>query len=135
MKGDIMAKLQHVAMSAPDPEAPARFYCDAVDREVVGDTASLLATGVYISDGTFSLALLNYKTDEWAGMNKDEKYINRIRCWGDDLQQQSEKIEGGDEFFHELPPENVSLYYEMNFRDRNGVIFDISQNGLVGAKK
>jgi methylmalonyl-CoA/ethylmalonyl-CoA epimerase len=131
MKGDTMAKLQHVAMSAPDSQAVTRFYCDAFNTEVVGHTNSPLATRVYISDGIFSLALLNYETDEWAGMNKDEKYINPIDFWVDDLQQQSAKRKkGGGEF----PPEKVSLPYEVKFRDPNGIIFDISQDGLVGAK-
>jgi catechol-2,3-dioxygenase len=31
--------------------------------------------------------------------------------------------------------EIVGLYYEMKFRDPNGIIFDISHNGWVGAKK
>jgi methylmalonyl-CoA/ethylmalonyl-CoA epimerase len=135
MKGDTMAKLQHVAMSAPDSQAVMRFYCDAFDTEVGGHTNSPLATREYISDGIFSLALLNYETDEWAGINKDEKYINPIGFWVDDLQQQSAKREkGGGEFFHELPPEKVSLSYEVKFRDPNGIIFDISQDGLVAAK-
>jgi len=69
-------------------------------------------------------------------MNKDAKCINHIGFWVDDLQQQSEKIKkSGGEFFRELPLEKESLYYEMKFRDPNGIIFDISQNGWVGAKK
>jgi len=131
-----MAKLRHVAMSVPDPEAAAKFYCDAFDMKIVGRTDSPLASGVYLSDGTISLALLNYKADEWAGMNKDAKCINHIGFWVDDLQEQSEKIkENGGSFFRELPLEKESLYYEMKFRDPNGIIFDISHNGWVGAKK
>ena len=131
-----MAKLRHVAMSVPDPEAAAKFYCDAFDMTIVGHTDSPLASGVYVSDGTISLALLNYKADEWAGMNKDTKCINHIGFWVDDLEKQSDKIKkNGGEFFRELPLEKESLYYEMKFRDPNGIIFDISHNGWVGAKK
>jgi methylmalonyl-CoA/ethylmalonyl-CoA epimerase len=131
-----MAKLRHVAMSVPDPAAAAKFYCDAFDMKIVGETDSPLASGIYVSDGTISLALLNYKADEWAGMNKDAKCINHIGFWVDDLEQQSDKIkESGGEFFRELPTEKDSLYYEMKFRDPNGIIFDISHNGWVGAKK
>jgi methylmalonyl-CoA/ethylmalonyl-CoA epimerase len=131
-----MAKLRHVAMSVPDPAAAAKFYCDAFDMKIVGTTESPLASGIYVSDGTISLALLNYKADEWAGMNKDAKCINHIGFWVEDLEEQSEKIQkNGGQFFKELPLEKESLYYEMKFRDPNGIIFDISHNGWVGAKK
>jgi hypothetical protein len=44
-------------------------------------------------------------------------------------------MENGGTFFKELPASKESLYYEMKYRDPNGVIFDISHNGWVGAKK
>lgn len=131
-----MAKLRHIAMSVPDPEATAKFYCDAFGMEIVGETDSPLASGVYLSDGTISLALLRYKADEWAGMDKDAVCINHIGFWVDDLDSQSEKIkENGGTFFRELPLEKESLYYELKFRDPNGIIFDISHNGWVGARR
>jgi methylmalonyl-CoA/ethylmalonyl-CoA epimerase len=131
-----MAKLRHIAMSVPDPAAAAKFYCDAFDMKIVGETDSPLASGLYLSDGTVSLALLNYKADEWAGMDKDQKCINHIGFWVEDLDKQAERIkENGGSFFKELPTEKESLYYEMKFRDPNGIIFDISHNGWVGATK
>jgi catechol 2,3-dioxygenase-like lactoylglutathione lyase family enzyme len=131
-----MAKLRHVAMSVPDPAATAKFYCDVFDMQIVGETDSPLASGLYLSDGTISLALLKYKGDEWAGMDKDAKCINHVGFWVDDLDKQSERIKkNGGTFFNELPVEKESLYYELKFRDPNGVIFDISHNGWVGAKK
>ena len=44
-----MAKLRHIALSVPDPEKTADFYCDAFDMQRVGTTDSPLATGVYVS--------------------------------------------------------------------------------------
>lgn len=131
-----MAKLRHIALSVPDPEASAKFYCKVFDMQIVGETDSPLAKGLYLSDGTMCLALLNYKADEWAGMNKDAKCINHIGFWVDDLDEKSELIkENGGAFFKELPLSKDSLYYEMKFRDPNGIIFDISHNGWVGAAK
>lgn len=131
-----MAKLRHVAMSVSDPEATAAFYCKTFDMKVVGHTDSPLATGVYLSDGTMSLALLKYKADEWAGMSKDAQCINHVGFWVDDLDAKSKEImHNGGAFFRELPIEKESLYYELKFRDPNGVIFDISHNGWVGASK
>jgi methylmalonyl-CoA/ethylmalonyl-CoA epimerase len=131
-----MAKLRHVAMSVPDPAKAAKFYQDTFDMEIVGETDSPLASGIYLSDGTISLALLKYKADEWAGMSQDAVCINHIGFWVDDLDVQGKKvIENGGTFFKELPASKESLYYEMKYRDPNGVIFDISHNGWVGAKK
>lgn len=131
-----MAKLRHIAMSVQNPEATAKFYCDTFGMEIVGETDSPLASGLYLSDGTVSLALLKYKADEWAGMNKDAVCINHVGFWVDDLEKQSESIKrNGGTFFRELPLEKESLYYELKFRDPNGIIFDISHNGWVGSKK
>jgi methylmalonyl-CoA/ethylmalonyl-CoA epimerase len=131
-----MAKLRHIAMSVPDPEAAAKFYCDTFEMQIVGETDSPLASGLYLSDGTVSLALLKYKADEWAGMNKDAVCINHVGFWVDDLEKQAAGIKrNGGTFFRELPLEKESLYYEMKFRDPNGIIFDISHNGWAGAKK
>ena len=42
-----MAKLRHIALSVPDPEKSADFYCAAFDMERVGTTDSPLAKGCY----------------------------------------------------------------------------------------
>lgn len=131
-----MAKLRHIAIQVQDHKTAAQFYVDALGLEIVGETDSPLASGTYLSDGTVSLALLQYKADEWAGGDKNEIKINHIGFWVDDLEDQAESIkQNGGTFFKELPMEKDSLYYEMKFRDPNGVIFDISHNGWVGAKK
>jgi methylmalonyl-CoA/ethylmalonyl-CoA epimerase len=131
-----MAKLRHIAMSVPDPQTAVKFYRDTFEMQIVGETDSPLASGLYLSDGTVSLALLKYKADEWAGMDKDAPCINHVGFWVDDLERQAEGIRrNGGTFFRELPLEKESLYYEMKFRDPNGIIFDISHNGWVGAKK
>ena len=65
-----MAKLRHIAMAVKDPEASAKFYEDTFGLKRVGETDSDLATGLYLSDGVVCLALLNYKTDEAAGLGE-----------------------------------------------------------------
>jgi len=131
-----MAKLRHVAIQVKDHKKAAQFYVEALDMKVVGETDSPLASGTYVSDGTVTLALLEYKADEWAGGDKDAVLINHIGFWVEDLEEQSEKVKAhGGTFFKELPLEKDSLYYELKFRDPNGIIFDISHNGWVGASK
>jgi methylmalonyl-CoA/ethylmalonyl-CoA epimerase len=133
-----MAKLRHIAMAVKDPEASAKFYEETFGLKRVGETDSDLATGLYLSDGVVCLALLNYKTDEAAGLEKGKDYVgvHHVGFWVDDLEASGEAIEkNGGTFFLDLPMEKESLYYEKKYRDPDGVIFDISHNGWVGASK
>src|SRR5580658_4736075 len=115
-----MAKLRHIAIAVPDPARSAAFYAEVFGLEIVGETESPLASGVYLSDGTVCLALLNYKTDEAAGLERGR----------DDVDAQTRSIEThGGTFFMELPVAKDSLYFEAKFRDPDGIIFDVSHNG------
>jgi len=95
-----MAKLRHIAMSVEDPEKTADFYCEAFDMERVGKTDSPLAKGCYVSDGVITVALLKYKTDQWAGYvegederGKDYVGLHHIGFWVDDAGEADKKIE------------------------------------------
>ncbi len=133
-----MAKLRHIAMAVQDPVASAKFYQETFGLKMVGETESELATGLYLSDGVVCLALIRYKTDEAAGKERGKDYVgvHHIGFWVDSLEESGEAIEkNGGTFFLDLPMEEESLYYEKKYRDPNGVIFDISKNGWVGATK
>ncbi len=133
-----MAKLRHIAIAVPDVEKSAQFYEKVFELERVGTTDSDLATGIYLSDGVICLALLNYKTDEAAGTERGKDYVgvHHVGFWVDDLDDMEKSIEnGGGTFFLDLPEAKDSLYYEKKYRDPDGIIFDISHNGWVGASK
>jgi methylmalonyl-CoA/ethylmalonyl-CoA epimerase len=133
-----MAKLRHIAIAVPDVEKSAQFYEKVFELERVGTTDSDLATGIYLSDGVICLALLNYKTDEAAGKERGKDYVgvHHVGFWVDDLDDSEKSIEdGGGTFFLDLPEAKDTLYYEKKFRDPDGIIFDISHNGWVGASK
>ena len=133
-----MAKLRHVAISVPDPEKSAQFYEKVFGMKRVGITESELSSGIYLSDGVVSLALLDYKTDEAAGEDKGKDFVgvHHFGFWVDDLDKTGDSIEEcGGTFFLDLPEEKDSLYYEKKYRDPDGVIFDLSHQGWVGASK
>lgn len=127
-----MAKLRHIALAVPDPEASARFYEAVFGMQRVGNTDSPLATGVYLSDGVVNVALLKYKTDEAAGRERGKDYVG-VHHFGfvvDDLEAASRTVEAhGGQFFLDLPASKDTLYYERKFRDPDGIIFDISHHG------
>jgi methylmalonyl-CoA/ethylmalonyl-CoA epimerase len=130
-----MAKLRHIAFSVPDPKASARFYCEALGMKVVGEANSATATGVYLSDGTISLALLKYRTDAAAGeRGKDYVGVHHIGFLVEDLDEQSRRVErSGATLFQDVPREKTTEFYEKKYRDPDGIIFDITHSGWKGA--
>jgi methylmalonyl-CoA/ethylmalonyl-CoA epimerase len=131
-----MAKLRHIALSVPDPEASAAFYAEAFGLEIVGKANSATATGVYLSDGTVSLALLKYRTDAPAGpRGKDFVGLHHMGFLVDDLAQQSRQVEqAGATLFQDVPDVQSTEYYEKKYTDKDGIIFDITHSGWKGAK-
>jgi methylmalonyl-CoA/ethylmalonyl-CoA epimerase len=133
-----MAKIRHIALSVQDPEKTARFYEQTFGLVRVGTTESVLADGVYLSDGYINIALLRYKTDEMAGVpgGKDFVGTHHFGFKVDDAEATRRKIEAhGGQFFMDLPALKDTLYYEEKYRDPEGVIFDISGNGWVTEAK
>jgi catechol 2,3-dioxygenase-like lactoylglutathione lyase family enzyme len=130
-----MAKLRHIAISVPDPEKSAQFYEKAFGLTRLGQTDSPVATGVYLSDGVVNIALLKYKSDDWAGEERGKDYVG-VHHFGfqvDDLEAAQRRVEEqGATFFRDLPEMKDTLYFERKFRDPDGVLFDLSHHGWAG---
>ncbi|MCI0524547.1 MAG: VOC family protein [Acidobacteria bacterium] len=133
-----MGKLRHIAISVPDPWKAAEFYQKAFGLEKVGETDSSLTRGVYLSDGVVNIALLNYKSDQAAGEDRGRDYVglHHIGFWVEDVDETRKSIEdaGGQYYMGEVPNKS-NIFYEVKFRDPNGVIFDVTAHGWGGASK
>ena len=131
-------RLRHIALSVPDPWKAAEFYQKAFGMEKVGETDSSLARGVYLSDGVINLALLNSKTDQAAGEDRGRAFVglHHFGFWVDDMASARQRIEeaGGSWYMGEVPAKG-NIFYEVKFRDPNGVVMDITANGWGGASK
>jgi methylmalonyl-CoA/ethylmalonyl-CoA epimerase len=130
-------KLRHIAISVPDPWKTAEFYVNAFGFRKVGETDSSLARGVYLSDGVMSIALLNYKTDEAAGeRGRDFVGLHHIGMWVDEIgaARASAEAAGGTYYMGEVPVKG-NIFYEVKYRDPNGVIVDLTDHGWGGAVK
>ena len=89
-----MGKLRHIAMSVPDPWKTAEFYKYAFGMEVIGETDSSLAEGVFLSDGVINLALLHFKSEEAAqGMGQDYVGLHHFGVWVDDPAAVQRRVE------------------------------------------
>jgi|SRR5712692_1504131 len=133
-----MGKLRHIALSVPDPWKAAEFYIKAFGMQKVGETDSSLAVGVYLTDGVINMALLKYKSDEMAGEDRGKDFVglHHIGFWVDDADEARKKVEAaGAKYWMGEVPKAGNSFYEIKFRDPNGVVFDISAHGWGGASK
>src|SRR6266403_1274471 len=113
-----MAKLRHIAITVPDPWKAAEFYMRAFGLKNVGETDWENARGVYLSDGVINLALLHYKTEEAAGeLGRGFVGLHHFGFLVDDVAADG------------------TGFYEVKFRDPDGIVVDITANGWTGAAK
>src|SRR5918911_5628602 len=89
-----MAKIKHIAISTQDPEATARFYIDVFGLKEVGKVDAPGARGYYLSDGDLNLAILNFKDDVVAGVERGKDYsgIHHIGFQVESLEAITEKL-------------------------------------------
>ena len=85
-----MAKIKHIAIRTPDPEATANFYKKVFGMEEAGKAGS----GFYLTDGYLNLAILQSKDEgseesardaagyagiDHFGFSTDADYVTRLR--------------------------------------------------------
>jgi len=133
-----MGKLRHIAFSVPDPWKAAEFYMKAFGLRKVGEVDNPIAVGVYLTDGVINIALLKFKSEEAAG-ERGLHFVglHHLGFWVDDAQESCKAAEaaGARYMMGEVPDAGENSFYEVKYRDPNGIIFDISAHGWGGAVK
>jgi glyoxylase I family protein len=137
-----MPKIKHIALSTQDADKTARFYIDVFGMKEVAKIDSPGARGYYLSDGDLNLAILSFKNDVVAGVERGKGWsgihhigfqvesldaiTERLRAAGatprDDINQALGVGQGGD---HHA---NV----EVKYSGPDGVTVDVSETGWVG---
>jgi len=120
-----MAKLRHIAIIVPDPEASATFFEKAFDFKRVGKARR----GIYLSDGTVNVALLKVE-------NAQEKIgVYHFGMWVDDLEEAEKKATDAGATYLAGRPTSPNSYYECKYKDPDGIVFDLTHTGWAGAVK
>ena len=128
-----MPKLRHIAIAAEDPEAMAEFYKKAFDFVEVGRPNGVLADGVFLSDGTLNMAILNFGNDDQLGKGPDYVGLHHFGVLVDDLASARRKVEAlGGDCFRPAPPPGHTGFCETKFHGPDGVVFDISEHPWPG---
>jgi methylmalonyl-CoA/ethylmalonyl-CoA epimerase len=118
-------RLRHIAIIVPDPEPAAQFFERAFDMKRVGSGRR----GIYMSDGTMNVALLQKETpDEPIG-------LYHFGMWVDDLDAAEKKALDAGATYLTGRPDSPKSFYECKYKDPLGIVFDLTHTGWVGATK
>jgi methylmalonyl-CoA/ethylmalonyl-CoA epimerase len=119
-----MARLRHIALIVSDPEKSAKFFEQAFGMKRAGNARR----GVYMSDGVVNVALLK-KTD------KEEVGLYHFGMWVDDLDAAEKKVMDAGGTYLEGRPTSPNSYYEAKYKNPDGIVFDLTHTGWIGAAK
>jgi methylmalonyl-CoA/ethylmalonyl-CoA epimerase len=118
-----MAKIRHIAIVVPDPEAARQFFEQALGLTLAGTARR----GLYLTDGTINVALLKQE-------HPDEKLgIAHFGVWVEDLDDAEKRIAAAGGSYLTGRPTSPNSFYEAKFRSPSGQVFDVTHNGWAGA--
>ena len=129
----MVARLRHIAISVPDVEKAAKFFEEAFGMTRAGPAG----LGVYMTDGIINVALLKWKGEVPGFEGKGEHHgLAHFGMWVDDLDEAAEKVKkAGGSYFMGRVDNNPNSFYEVKYKDINGVVFDMTHSGWKGAVK
>ena len=140
----VAARLRHLAISVPDVAAAQAFFEQAFGMTKAGDAGR----GVYMTDGVMNVALLDFGDDPVVGITDTDTDADtgatsaaepfhglyHFGMWVDDLEEASVRVEqAGAEHLRGRRPDEPNRYYEVKFRSPDGLVFDLTTSGWIGA--
>jgi catechol 2,3-dioxygenase-like lactoylglutathione lyase family enzyme len=134
-----MPKIKHIAIATQDAEKTAKFYMEVFGMQEIGKIDNPNTTGYYLSDGDINLAILNFKNDEVAGIErgKDWSGLHHIGFQVENLEEVAEKLAAigsrpRDDINRALGVGMGRANVEVKYSAPDGVTVDVSQTGWVG---
>ena len=137
-----MAKIKHIALSTQDVDKTAAFYINVFGMKEIARIDSPNARGYYLSDGDLNLAILNFKNDAVAGVERGKGWsgIHHFGFQVESLEAIAERLAAaGSEPRHDIN-EALGVGYgreqhgnvEVKYIGPDGVTVDVSETGWVG---
>lgn len=69
-----MPKLRHIALTTQDVDRTAKFYIEVFGMKEMGKIDDPGTTGCFLSDGDINLAILKFKNDQAAGIERGKDF-------------------------------------------------------------
>jgi catechol 2,3-dioxygenase-like lactoylglutathione lyase family enzyme len=128
-----MAKLRHIAIASDDPKTTAETLATIFDLEEVGGIDNELATGVFLSDGTMSIAVLKFHTDQ-GGRGLEYTGLHHVGFLVDDMAGTRDRLaRAGIPCVMDVPEDHDGSFFETKFLTAEGFLFDVSAHPWVGS--
>lgn len=135
-----MAKIKHIALSTQDVEKTAKFYVEAFGMKEVGRVDDPGTRGVFLTDGDLNLAILTFKSDAAAGMERGKGFsgIHHIGFQVDSLEAIAENLTAaGARRRHDVEQAlgvkpGTAGNVEVKWTGPDDVMLDVSKTGWLG---
>jgi len=139
-----MARIRHIALSTQDPDKTAKFYIDVFGLKQVGRVDSPGASGYYLTDGDINLAILKFKSDAVAGVErgKDWSGLHHFGFQVDDMAAIAERLQAAgapkrDDVNNALLGSSMGERrhggnVEVKYSGPDGIMVDVSESGWIG---
>jgi catechol 2,3-dioxygenase-like lactoylglutathione lyase family enzyme len=137
-----MPKIKHIAMSTQDVDRTAKFYIDVFGMKEIAKLDGPGARGYYLSDGDLNLAILNFKSDAVAGVERGKNWsgIHHIGFEVESLEEIAEKLAAAGSTPRDDVNEALGVGHgrrdggnvEVKYTGPDGVMIDVSETGWVG---
>jgi glyoxylase I family protein len=137
-----MPKIKHIAMSTQDVDKTAKFYIDVFGMKEIAKLDGPGARGYYLSDGDLNLAILNFKSDAVAGVERGKNWIgiHHIGFEVESLEEITEKLAAAGSAPRDDVNEALGVGHgrrdggnvEVKYTGPDGVMIDVSETGWVG---
>ena len=133
-----MAKLRHLAIATSDPTRTAQFYIDAFEFRLVRTAEGAWGDGLILSDGTINLAILRFRTDEAAGVERGRQFegLHHIGFEVTDVDAAAQRVSAiGARPRHDIDAalglsHDGPVKGEFKYEGPDGVVFDLSEPGV-----
>ena len=137
-----MPKIKHIAMSTQDVDKTAKFYIYVFGMKEIAKLDGPGARGYYLSDGDLNLAILNFKSDAVAGVERGKNWIgiHHIGFEVESLEEITEKLAAAGSAPRDDVNEALGVGHgrrdggnvEVKYTGPDGVMIDVSETGWVG---
>ena len=137
-----MPKIKHIALSTQDVDATAKFYMDVFGMKEIAKLDGPGAKGYYLSDGDLNLAILNFKSDAVAGVERGKGWsgIHHIGFQVESLEAIAERLAAAGSEPRTDVNDALGVGHgrrtggnvEVKYNGPDGVMVDVSETGWVG---